>query len=346
MDKGNGSRLVILAAAVVTAVLIPVYRSQSLPWADAVVAAVMFVMPCVLLGLIVWRATVRVRPATLTWRSVTAHAGGALVFSAAWTAIFASFVYAIRPDWIRGFLGDGAVWQFTWGLVIYAAIVQVARTRARLREREAATSDAELQALRSQLNPHFLFNTLHSLGQLAREDPVATQEALEHFGDLMRYVLDAGRRPSPEVPLEEELRFIRRYLSLEGLRLGERLRVVEDIEPDALEFAVPPLLLQPLVENAVRHGLAPRRQGGTIRLAARVHGETLALEVTDDGDGALPEEWKRATGMGLRSVMRQLDACFAGAAHLGITTRPQAGFSAALQMPARLPASFLSRARA
>jgi signal transduction histidine kinase len=336
MDKANGSRLAVLAAAVVTAVLIPVYRSQSLPWADAVVAAVMFVMPCVLLGLVVWRATVRARPTTLTWRSIALHAGGAVLFSAVWTGIFASFVYAIRPDWISGFLGDGAVWQFTWGLVIYAAIVQVARTRARLREREAATSDAELQALRSQLNPHFLFNTLHSLGQLAREDPVATQEALEHFGDLMRYVLDAGCRPSAEVPLEEELRFIRRYLSLEGLRLGERLRVVEDIEPDALEFAVPPLLLQPLVENAVRHGLAPRREGGTLRLVARVRGETLVVEVTDDGDGAPPEAWRRAPGMGLKSVLRQLDACFGGAAQLGVTTRPQAGFSAVVRMPARL----------
>jgi LytS/YehU family sensor histidine kinase len=155
-------------------------------------------------------------------------------------------------------------------VVVYGAIAaaaRAARAQARLRERELAAAAAELQALRARLDPYFLFNTRHSLTQLAREDPAATEDALERFGAMMRYVLDAGRGDSAagEVTLEEERGFVRDYLALERLRLGGRLRVVEDVAEEALELAMPPLLLQPLVENAVRHGAAPRGRDGSHR---------------------------------------------------------------------------------
>jgi LytS/YehU family sensor histidine kinase len=206
-----------------------------------------------------------------------------------------------------------------------------------LKEQELAAAGAELQALRAQLNPHFLFNTLHSLTQLAREDPIATQQALERFGGLMRYVLSAGRDAAADVPLEDEISFVRDYLAVERLRLGERLRVEEDIEPDSLELAVPPLLLQPLVENAVRHGLAPLRDGGTIRLTAHITGTLLAIEVADDGNGAEPDAWRRSPGLGLQAVRRQVYARFPEDGEFEVVTRPGTGFTARVRIPARIP---------
>jgi hypothetical protein len=317
---------------------------QGMPWPRAVMAALLFVAPCVLLGWVAWQHLAR-HPAGAAGmaglRTWAAHAGRALAFSAAWIALFGVLAYAWEPQATLHFLRGDVMWLFFWGLVVYGALAQAARTRVRLRERELAAAQAELQALRAQLDPHFLFNTLHSLTQLAQEDPGATQAALQQFGDLMRYVLDAGRRAAAEVALEDELGFVRNYLALERLRLGERLQVREDIDPDALELAVPPLLLQPLVENAVRHGLAPRRAGGTLRLVARVAtndaGDVLLLEVSDDGRGAAPQQWQQATGLGLQAVRRQLQAHVGSGAGLHLESRPGAGFSAHLRLPARIP---------
>jgi sensor histidine kinase YesM len=250
-----------------------------------------------------------------------------------WTLVFAAVVYAAWPHWLAAFLREGAIWQFVWGLVLYGGLIQVARAHVRAKQRELAAANAELAALRAQLNPHFLFNTLHSLSQLACEDPPATRDALERFGDLMRYVLQAGRIAPGDVSLEAELDFARSYLAIERLRLGDRLRVVEDIDADALELAVPPLLLQPLLENAVRHGLAPRREGGTIRLNVRLSETLLAIEISDDGRGCEADAWRHAKGLGLEAVARQLDARFAGAASLRVTTAPRQGFTAHLEMP-------------
>jgi LytS/YehU family sensor histidine kinase len=153
----------------------------------------------------------------------------------------------------------------------------------------------------------------------------------------MRYVLNAGRDAGAEVALEDELRFVRHYLALEHLRLGDRLRVVENIDAETLELAVPPLLLQPLVENAVRHGIAPRRQGGTIRLTTRDDDGKLVVEIADDGPGADPDAWRNANGLGLKAVRRQMNARFPKRGELTITTAPDTGFTACVTVPARVP---------
>jgi two-component system, LytTR family, sensor kinase len=336
-DRGwRAPRWVAAASAVAIAGLIPVYRLQSLSWLQAAAAAAIFVATCVLLAWGVWQILARGRDGTSPVRALARHVVTALAFSAAWTAAFTGFVYLLSPDDVLAFLRGGGLWQFVWGIVIYAALAAVARIHRRLRERELAAAGAELQALRAQLNPHFLFNTLHSLTQLAREDPAGTQEALITFGGLMRYVLDAGRDAAGEVALEDEVRFVRGYLELERLRLGERLRVVEELDPDALELAVPPLLLQPLVENAVRHGVAPLRAGATLRLSAHVRGTMLAIDVADDGAGAERSAYRRAAGLGLKAVERQLEARFGDGARLEVETAPRRGFAARIVMPARL----------
>ena len=227
-------------------------------------------LPIVAASALLWQTLMRRSAARGPMLAIVEHLVGAVVFSGAVTVAIVAVAFVVDATEARAFLSSGdAAWQFVYGFVIYGAVaaaVRAVRTQARLNERELAAARAELQALRARLDPHFLFNTLHSLTQLAREDPRATADALERFGELMRYVLNAGHDSAAEVPLEDELAFVRDYLAIEKLRLGERLRVVENVDADALELAVPPLLLQPLVENAVKHGLAPRRAGCTIRL--------------------------------------------------------------------------------
>lgn len=338
-DRSAARRRSILAGSAVlaTAALIPVYRLQELSWLEAIAAAITFVVPCFLLGLVVWRLLMR-RPKTqkLT-RSLAMHVLTAIAFSITWTMPLVGLVYLLRKEVSLSFLSGGAVWQLVWGLVIYCVLLLSARAQQRLSERELAAAGAELQALRAQLDPHFLFNTLHSLTQLAREDAEATQDALHRFGELMRYVLKSGRENGAEVALEQELEFVRNYLALEQLGLGDRLRVIEHIEPDTLELGVPPLLLQPLVENAVRHGLAPRREGGTVCLSATVEHDRLIVSVSDDGNGAEAGRIDDSKGLGLKAVARQLHAHFPKSAQFAVTTQPHSGFTVSLKMPARLP---------
>ena len=128
---------------------------------------------------------------------------------------------------------------------------------------------AELAAISGKLNPHFLFNTLNSLRLLIAKDPQAAEQSMLCFSRMMRYVLDTQRAAQDRVRLGDELDFVRDYLALEALRLGPRLRVNWQIDPATLDNAVPPLTLQPLVENSVNHGIAPRVQGGTVHIQSR-----------------------------------------------------------------------------
>jgi signal transduction histidine kinase len=331
--------LLALASLAALGLLIPVYIGQGLAGPHAVAAALMVVVPGVLYGWLAWRFAARGFDPLSRPRGLLLHIAAALVFAGSWTATI--YVLALLVHWeaAQAFLYNGAPWQMLGGLIIYASIAanaQWLKARERLTEQALLATRAELQALRAQLDPHFLFNVLHTLTQLAREDSGATEAALERFGQLLRYLLRAGVTAS-ETTLEDDVDFLRNYLALERLRLGERLCVIEDLDPEALELAVPPLLLQPLVENAVRHGIAPRRSGGSLRLAARVDGDSLVLEVSDDGVGALPEAWKRADGVGLSVVRRQLEMHFPGQARMDVQTALGQGFAVRLALPARLP---------
>lgn len=335
--RRHGAPLVGVLTLLAIALLSPVYRLQGLPWLRAVAAAVFFVVPCVALAWAAWRLLLQRPQHRSPARALVVHALAAIAFGLIWTVAFAALAYLLGERLTVGFLKQGAVWQFVWGLVIYAVLVQAALARERMKERDLAAAGAELRALRSQLDPHFLFNTLHSLTQLVREDPVATQNALERFGDLMRYVLTSSRQADAEVALEDELAFVRNYLELERLRLGDRLQVIESIEPDTLELAVAPLLLQPLVENAIRHGIAPRREGGTLRLTVRTEEDALLIRVADNGKGCTRAAWMQAGGLGLKAVRRQLHARFGDEGRCAIDSSPGVGFIVDLALPARLP---------
>ncbi|MEP7345040.1 MAG: histidine kinase [Gemmatimonadaceae bacterium] len=248
------------------------------------------------------------------------------------------------PDVLESFLKFAVWWDMISGLTLGAlliAIFIVLNAHERLREQRliAQRSDelrihAELQALRARLDPHFLFNTLHTITSLVRSDPPKAEEALERYGALMRYVLDTDRNQREEVTLEEELAFIRSYIELERLRLGDRMRVVEEIHEDALECRVLALTLQPLVENAIRHGIANRARGGTLRLAASVEGDRLEIVVGDDGAGGDPRQLASANGVGFRVVQQRLQARYGNAARIDVTSAPHEGWLVRLSMPA------------
>jgi two-component sensor histidine kinase/branched-subunit amino acid transport protein len=321
-----------------------VYAGLLLPETDRTVAAavrdaVEALVPAALLGLGVWRLSERLpwgRRRTLRFAAV--HVIAALVYTAIWSgSTTLQIAVWSTPAALAGYLKRSLGWQLLQGVMVYSVLAGIAyliQVDRRLSEQRALATRAELQALRAQLNPHFLFNTLHSITALVHNDPAAVEEALLRFSSLLRYVLDANHQASDDVSLEEELRFVHSYLALERLRLGDRLAFSEEIEPDALECVLPALTLQPLVENAVRHGIAPRVGGGLVGLRAALAGDDLVIEVSDDGVGADSQAVERASGLGLRLVRQRLAVRFQRDDMTRVETRPGGGFLVRLTLPA------------
>lgn len=224
----------------------------------------------------------------------------------------------------------------------YVALLGLAHAgvfHRRYREREQQASllesrlnQARLRALQTQLQPHFLFNTLNGIATLLRRDPAKAEEMLLSLSDLLRISLSSSHRQ--EIPLREEMDFLGRYLAIQRMRFGDRLRVTEQVEPSALDCLVPALLLQPLVENAIRHGLEPSGKPGELRIAGARDGEWLRLAVEDDGVGLPPGDKQRA-GVGLANVRERLAALYGGAHEFNIAERPGGGVVVNIKLPAR-----------
>ncbi len=290
------------------------------------------------MGVAVWRLTDRV---AWDWRSprfYLAHGAALVVYACLYTS---SMVW---PDLFRGRFAAAAaalrsspvlVWSLLMGSWLYLMVAGLSysvRAHRRVRAGEAAAAEArmlaqqaQLAALRAQINPHFLFNALHSVGALVAADPVRADQALECLGDLLRYALGA----EDEVHFAQEWKFTQDYLAFEQLRLGERLRVDALGDDAAMPVLVPPLILQPLVENAVRHGIADRPDGGRIELRARAEGDRLTLRVADDGRGSNGNDRE---GLGLGSVRRRLAALYGERATVTIEER-DAGFAVTVRLP-------------
>lgn len=192
-------------------------------------------------------------------------------------------------------------------------------------------AEAQLAALRWQLHPHFLFNSLNAVAGLVREH--RTREAVQALvllSDLLRGMLDNSR--GDEVPLRAELEFIQRYLELERLRFADRLRIEVVVSDEAREALVPTLVLQPLVENAIRHGVARRAAAGLVRITARRRGDMLALTVEDDGPG-LPSAPPERTGLGLANTRGRLEQLYGEAWELELEAGPAAGVVVTILLP-------------
>lgn len=233
-------------------------------------------------------------------------------------------------------------WSLTtlpFGVAVYFAVVGIEHAsfyfaQAREREMQAARlasqlAEARLAALRMQLNPHFLFNSLNAIAVLVRDQDTATaSRMLEQLGDVLREVLRNDREH--EVPLDSEIAFLRRYLSIEQVRFSDRLRPTFDVDPSVTDALVPSFILQPLVENALRHGIAQRTSAGALHVAARREHDDLVLVVRDDGPGLSNDA--SAEGVGLSNVRERLKTLY-GRATLELQTGEFGGTVATIRLP-------------
>ena len=235
-------------------------------------------------------------------------------------SVTASYLAAFLVDrfLMRGFMGSPRAWLVSGmfavafsllvGGIIFARIFyrQAVSRAVALERMHGELERAELRALRAQVNPHFLFNTLNTIAALIRENPDAAEDVTTRLADVFRHALTASGREHTR--LADELEFLRSLLAIERVRFGDRLRVVEDIETGLDDVPVPGLLFQPLVENAVRYAVGPRSEGGTVTIRVRRDpgGETLTAEISDDGPGFTPGGRVHGNGVGLESVRERL----------------------------------------
>jgi two-component system, LytTR family, sensor kinase len=201
---------------------------------------------------------------------------------------------------------------------------QSLREQERLLRAQAEARDARLSALRYQLNPHFLFNSLNAVSTLVLDgNPPAATRMLAQIGDFLRTILDNDA--ASETPLSQEIAFAEQYLAIEQTRLGPRLRVEMAISPETLDTLVPSMLLQPLIENAVRHGVAPLLEGGTIRIESKCHGAQLQIKVQNSGPaGPRLAQTEPANGIGISNTAERLKTLY-GSDHKFLLQWPEAG---------------------
>ncbi len=230
-----------------------------------------------------------------------------------------------------GEIGSAGQWVLYSNLTLYVlqfAIYHTIRSvqHFRIQEQQAAelkalAQEQELAALKAQINPHFIFNTLNSISAMVKQDPDESREMIACLAEMLRYTLDSSKRDL--VPLGEEVAFARAYLDLEAHRFSDRLRVRYEIDPEALEVQVPPVVLQPLLENAVKHGIGPSEIGGTIMLRITASDGRLAVCVEDTGVGPDGQAPPPPGGIGLSNIEARLQHLFG----------PEVTFEAGPQQP-------------
>jgi len=213
------------------------------------------------------------------------------------------------------------------------------RVERKLEEQGRLLLEARLDALQRQINPHFLFNTLNSITSLVRSQPELAREMIVKLANILRVLL---KDREAFLPLSEELRFTDDYLDIEVVRFGNKLKVVKEISEDTLDIVVPGMLLQPLIENSIKHGLEPRISGGTVTLRSRITEEgKLVVEVEDDGVGMGPEQngaspvsglVRPGTGIGVRNVRERMEVLYGNLATVEINSRPGRGTKVTLSM--------------
>jgi hypothetical protein len=292
----------------------------------------------------------------LGWRPLIPRILGlAIAMSAIWTvAGFALDFGLLRIDpptkyplWLlmTSSLVNGAIMMTGWLCIyfFYHLFERLNRLQLEQLKLAATVKEAELRALKSQVNPHFLFNSLNSLRALIDEDAPRAREAVTRLANMLRYSLQSGQQET--VPFEEEIRIVEDYLALEQIRHENRLRVRWDIAENvrAGVLTVPPMLLQTLVENAVKYGISSRREGGELVISARFEGAALNIRVTNPGDLSAPASPAAAragssTGVGLRNASERLKLLFGERAALTLLTEPPGCVTADVMIPLNPPA--------
>ena len=234
--------------------------------------------------------------------------------------------------------------RITWRIFLFATIVVASHgweAQRRYKEEQRKASElqvqlvqAQLQALKMQMHPHFLFNTLHSLSELIHRDVRAADELVVRLGDFLRMTLQTS--DENQVPLAKELEFLQCYLEIEKVRLQERLEVLFDIDPDARNILVPNLLLQPIVENAIRHGITPRAERGKVEIKAVPVDSMLRIEVRDNGPGYIEAKGIESCfqkGLGLSNTRERLQKMYGTKQRMQVQNAAGGGFVVSMEIP-------------
>jgi two-component system, LytTR family, sensor histidine kinase AlgZ len=317
-------------------------------WGMSWLAAVTLAIPMALLAQgIAWSAryTCRTNPLGRTepWRIALTHLVAAIVLAYLWVGIGRTLAqwmdsglamtgtYKQFQDIQKHLYGVGFSYYLLAVAFHYMLLAQKESQEAQERALESSVRarEAELSALKAQINPHFLYNSLNSISALTSIDPARARDMCVALADFLRLTLGMGEKAV--IPLREELSLLDKYCAIEKVRFGERLTLKEEVAEETKECLLPPLLLQPLFENAVVHGIAQMPEGGWIRLEAARNGNRLALTVENAWD---PEAGSsRRNGVGLRNVQRRLEARYGNAAQLQASAEENV-FRVRLQFPA------------
>ena len=276
---------------------------------------------------------------------IPVHLIAAILLCAAWAGVGVLLRSAILPDAEPPSLKGAIGWFFIslpFGVAVYFAVLGVQHAtayflEARERETQAARlsaqlAEARLGALRMQMQPHFLFNSLNAISVVVRDRDTATAlRILEQLSEMLRRVMRSDR--PREVTLADELDFVRQFLGIEQMRFSDRLQPVFDIDPALLSALVPEFLLQPLVENALRHGLAKRVTATLLRIEARREGDELVLRVVDDGPGPDGTAAEPGEGVGLGNTRERLATLYGERARLELVRTSEGGAAATVRLP-------------
>ena len=331
--------------------LITSYWKMPYSWKRSIAATLPDTYLWALLTILVIHLARRYRFGRSSWRSaILVHVPASLLIAAFHLVVAVSIIPLFqpieKPGWwwptLRFNFADG----FHWNVLIYWAIVacnHALHYYRSYREKEIQSSQletqlaqAQLQALRMQLQPHFLFNALHSISALIPQNPDAADRMIARLGDFLRITLRDGG--TPEVTVQKELEFIECYLEIERIRFQDRLRVKLDIDPEVLDALVPNLLCQPLLENAILHGVAPRTEPGNVEIGARRVNGRLQLSIKDDGPGTQAKANRlglQAEGAGLADTRMRLRQLYAENYLLEWRDNSSGGLEVVLEIPFR-----------
>lgn len=310
--------------------------------AQAFPLAVLTIGSAALLGIAVWRFCKAMQwPQKLRAGFYVKHFLVAALYAVVWVVgvTVVETLVTGKSTW-RGLISSGVIgWQLLMGLILYGVIAGISyaiqsqrhahENERRALQAEAGLTAARLEALRSRLHPHFLFNALHTVAALVRHDPAQAENAIEKLGDMLRYtLLETG---GGTVPFAEEWEFTRKYLEFEQIRYGDRLTVTTEIDEGCNTCRAPSFALQTLVENAVRHSIATRTEGGRIEIAAQSDDTHLRVRVRDDGGNGLPPA-QDGNNFGLPALRERLQAMYGDEAQLTIESSA-AGFAVSFTVP-------------
>jgi len=316
--------------ALFTAVIVIVHHSS---FANAAIGALRLIGAAALLGIAVYKFTSRMAwPHPFRLAFVMMHLVAAGLYSAAWCVLI-SLIDSLVMGHLRFALGPGLGVSLLTGIWLYIMVAGVAYANLaaqRTARIEAHATRMQLDTLRSQLHPHFLFNALHTVVQLIPIDPRAAALATEQLAGTLRTTLEEQR---DLITLGEEWTFVERYLAIESIRFGDRLGVTIAMEESARLAMLPSFALQTLIENALRHGAAPRIETTHVKISAILDGAMLIAKVEDDGIGTNIRDVETAVGTGLRRLRERMRWLYGNHARLELASSMGQGFRATLIVP-------------